>query len=119
MKNNENPFQEERADVMGFFSRLISLWPVFLLSTFLLVSATFIAIRYMRPKFKIGTTIILRDENNSSLGAENIIEGLELFAGKNNLENEIGVLKSYSLTRQAVLSSHLEVSYFSKMGGNS
>jgi capsular exopolysaccharide synthesis family protein len=114
MKNTDNPFQEERADVMGFFNRLISLWPVYLLSTIVLVSAAFIAIRYMRPKFKIGTTIILRDENNSSLGAENIIEGLELFAGKNNLENEIGVLKSYSLTRQAVLNSDLEVSYFSK-----
>jgi len=114
MKNTENPFQEERADVLGFFRRLIALWPFFLLSIFVFVFAAFIATRYMRPKFKIGATIILRDENNSSMGAENIIEGLELFAGKNNLENEIGVLKSYSLTRQAVLNSNLEVSYFSK-----
>jgi len=114
MKNNDNPFQEERADVLGFFRKLISIWPLFLLSIFVFVTVTFIANRYMRPKFKIGATIILRDENNSSLGAENIIEGLELFAGKNNLENEIGVLKSYSLTRQAVLNSNLEISYFSK-----
>jgi capsular exopolysaccharide synthesis family protein len=114
MKNTENPFQEERADVLGFFRRLVALWPFFLLSVFVFVSAAFMATRYLRPKFKIGATIILRDENNSSMGAENIIEGLELFAGKNNLENEIGVLKSYSLTRQAVLNSNLEVSYFSK-----
>jgi tyrosine-protein kinase Etk/Wzc len=114
MKNMENPFQEERADVQGFFRRLIALWPFFLLSVFVFVFAAFIANRYLRPKFKIVATIILRDENNSSMGAENIIEGLELFAGKNNLENEIGVLKSYSLTRQAVLNSNLEVSYFSK-----
>jgi tyrosine-protein kinase Etk/Wzc len=114
MKNNENPFQEERADISGFFRRLLALWPIFLLSIFVFLAAAYMANRYLRPKFKIGATIILRDENNSSMGAENIIEGLELFAGKNNLENEIGVLKSYSLTRQAVLNSNLEVSYFSK-----
>ncbi|MFM2227170.1 MAG: Tyrosine-protein kinase ptk [Bacteroidota bacterium] len=114
MKNTENPFKEERADIQGFFRRLLRLWPVFLLSVFVFLFASFVAIRYLRPRFKVGATLILRDEKNSSMGAENLLEGLELFAGKNNLDNEIGVLKSYSLTRQAVLNSNLEVSYFSK-----
>ena len=52
------------------------------------------------------------DDSNSQLGAENLLEGLELFSGKTNLKNEIAILKSYSITQQVVKDLDLGISYF-------
>ena len=46
-------------------------------------------------------------------GAENLLEGLELFSGKKNLKNEIVIICSYSISERIVNELELGISYFS------
>jgi len=49
---------------------------------------------------------------NSQLGVENIMEGMELFSVKTNLENEKAILESHILSEKTIQELNLGVSYF-------
>ena len=36
------------------------------------------------PEYSVSTTLLIRDDNNTQMGAENLLEGLEIFSGKKN-----------------------------------
>ena len=46
------------------------------------------------------------------MGAENLLEGLEIFSGRTNLENEIALLNSYTITKQVIEDLGFGISYF-------
>ena len=62
------------------------------------------------PEHSVSTTIEIRDDNNTQIGAENLMEELELFSGENNLEDEIVILKSYSLAEKTITALGLDTS---------
>ena len=64
------------------------------------------------PEYSVSSTLLIRDDNNTQMGAENLIEGLELFSGRNNLDNEIVILSSYSITEKVINELGLGLSYF-------
>ena len=85
---------------------------VFVISLFFFSIIAFAYIRYTTPIYSVSSTILIRDDNNTQLGAENILEGMELFSGKTNINNEIVVLKSFSLINQVIDELGLGVSYY-------
>jgi len=112
MNNEEINIKEERVDLKGLFFRYYSHWYYFLISLFVFLLISFAYIRYTTPVYSVSSTILIRDDNNTQLGAENILEGMELFSGKTNINNEIVVLKSFSLIDKVVNELALGVSYF-------
>ena len=112
MNNEEINIKEERVDLKGLFFRYYSHWYYFLISLFVFSLISLAYIRYTTPVYSVSSTILIRDDNNTQLGAENILEGMELFSGKTNINNEIVVLKSFSLIDKVVNELALGVSYF-------
>ncbi len=111
--NNKNLI-EEKIDIKGIFLSYTTYWYFFLLSILFFVFLGFLINRYTVPEYSVSSTLLIRDDSNTQLGAENILEGLELFSGKKNLKNEIVILKSYSVTEQIVEELNLGISYFKK-----
>ena len=111
MNNQETQIQEEKVDLKGLFFRYFSHWYYFVISLFVFGLIALAYIRYTTPVYSVSSTILIRDDNNTQLGAENILEGMELFSGKTNINNEIVVLKSYSLINQVIDELSLGVSY--------
>ena len=111
MNNQETQIQEEKVDLKGLFFRYYSHWYYFVISLFVFGLIALAYIRYTTPVYSVSSTILIRDDNNTQLGAENILEGMELFSGKTNINNEIVVLKSYSLINQVIDELSLGVSY--------
>ena len=105
---------EEKIDIKGIFLSYTNYWYFFLLSVLFFIFLGFLINRYTVPEYSVSSTLLIRDDSNTQLGAENILEGLELFSGKKNLKNEIVILKSYSVTEQIVEELSLGISYFKK-----
>ena len=105
---------EEKIDIKGIFLSYTNYWYFFLLSVLFFIFLGFLINRYTVPEYSVSSTLLIRDDSNTQLGAENILEGLELFSGKKNLKNEIVILKSYSVTEQIVEELNLGISYFKK-----
>ena len=111
---NNKDLNEEKIDIKGIFLSYTTYWYFFILSVLFFIFLGFLINRYTVPEYSVSSTLLIRDDSNTQLGAENILEGLELFSGKKNLKNEIVILKSYSVTEQIVKELNLGISYFKK-----
>ena len=104
--------QEETIDIKVLILKYAQYWYYFVLSILFFGFIAFLNNRYTVPKYSVSTTLLIRDDNNTQLGAENLLEGLELFSGKKNLKNEIVILNSYSLAEHVIHELGLGTSYF-------
>ena len=95
--------QEETIDIKALILKYSQYWYYFLVSILFFGFIAFLSNRYTVPEYSVSTTLLIRDDNNTQLGAENLLEGLELFSGKKNLNNEMIILNSYSLSDQTSL----------------
>ncbi len=103
---------EETIDIKELILKYTQYWYYFLISIMFCLFLAFLNNRYTVPEYSISTTLLIRDDNNTQLGAENLLEGLELFSGKKNLKNEIVILNSYSITEKIIRELGLGLSYF-------
>jgi len=103
---------EETIDLKALILKYSQYWYYFLISVLFCVFIAFINNRYTTPEYSVSTTLLIRDDNNTQLGAENLIEGLELFSGRKNLTNEIVILNSHSITEKVIEELGLGLSYF-------
>ena len=104
--------QEATIDIKALILKYTQYWYYFVLSILFFGFIAFLNNRYTVPEYSVSTTLLIRDDNNTQLGAENLLEGLELFSGKKNLNNEIVILSSYSLSEQIIEELNLGISYF-------
>ena len=102
--NTEQIYQEENIDIKKFLFRILTNWYWFALSLFLTISSAYLISRYSEPIYSVNATVIVRDEDKGGglIGAERIIESADMFNNRKNIQNEIGVLKSYSLAQKVM-----------------
>ena len=108
---NQNQ-KEETIDVKALLIKYTEYWYYFLISIIFCGFIAYLNNRYTTPVYSVSTTLLIRDDNNTHLGAENLLEGLELFSGKQNLTNEIIILNSYKITEKVIKELGLGLSYF-------
>jgi len=104
--------QEETIDIKALVLKHTQYWYYFALSILFFGCIAFLNNRYTAPEYSVSTTLLIRDDNNTQLGAENLLEGLELFSGKKNLKNEIVILSSYSICKKVIEELNLGISYY-------
>ena len=110
MEQTNNP--EETINVKEIIFKYSKYWYYFFLCIVFCLFGAFLYNRYTTPLYSGSTSILIRDDSNASLGAENLLEGLELFSGKKNLKNEIGILESYDLIAKTIQDLQFQTSYF-------
>ena len=104
--------QEETLDLKAILLKYAHYWYYFIISVLFCLFIAFLYNRYSKPIYSVSSTLLIRDDSNSQLGAENLLEGLEIFSGRTNLKNEIALLNSYSITKQVVEELGFGTSYF-------
>ena len=112
MTEKDKNLEEETIDIKVLIMKYTQYWYYFLLAIMFCVFIGFLYNRFTVPEYSVSTTLLIRDDNNTQLGAENLIEGLELFSGKRNITNEIVILNSYSITEKVIKELGLGLSYF-------
>ena len=112
IKRTEKATQENTVDIRIIIKRFTAYWYYLILSIAICLFLALLYNRYTRPTYSVSSTIQIRDDNNKQLGTENILEGMEMFSVKTNLENEKAILKSYSLAEKTINALQLGISYF-------
>ncbi|WP_460995013.1 GumC family protein [Spirosoma harenae] len=108
------PYQTVNADAVNLRAivfRYLRNWYWFVISTFLLIAAAYIFLRYQPPVYKSTASLLVTDEKKG-IDAENMLKELEMFAPKKVVENEIEILKSYTLMDKVAKQLNLNVLYF-------
>ena len=91
--------------------RYLRNWYWFLLSVVVLLVAAYIYLQYQTPFYKSQASLLIKDEKKG-LDQSSSLKELEAFSSKKVVENEIEILKSYTLMNQVVKQLDLGVSYY-------
>lgn len=105
--------QEEESDfnLKELLYKYLSYWKWFLLSLTIALCAAFVYLRYQTPVYSIKSSILIKDEEK---GPDAMLKELDLFSSNKVIDNEIEILKSYTLMEKVVTDLNLHVNYFTK-----
>lgn len=106
-KNNES------IDIKSYISNIIRIWYFFPISVLICFSiGYYINIKTPR-KYKATSTILIKKDSKPG-NSDELLKGFGLFDNQQNIENEIGIIKSYNIAEATVKNSNHYVSYYKK-----
>ena len=101
----------------NIFAMLVLNWQWFLLSLFICVCGALIYLRYAKPVYQVSAKMLIKDEDNRHLNSANqMLANMQDFGFMSNsagIENEMEILQSRILARDAVAGLKLYVQYYS------
>jgi capsular exopolysaccharide synthesis family protein len=107
-------FQEENDripfDLKKTLYKYLSYWKWFFISLTLALSFAFVYLKFQTPLFNIHSSILIKDEKKG-LGQDDMLKQLDIFSSNKVVDNEIEILKSFSLMEKVVNTLNLNVSY--------
>jgi capsular exopolysaccharide synthesis family protein len=103
--------QEESVDIRKFLFKIIHHWYWFALSISVTYSIAYLVNRYKEPEYSVSGTLIINDEKKST--AELVINAMDRYSARKNIDNEIAILKSYKMAQKAIMDlKDFEISYY-------
>ncbi|MCC7318449.1 MAG: hypothetical protein IT219_07935, partial [Bacteroidales bacterium] len=112
MENFQPYQQEETIDLKALFFKFTRFWYLFAISVFIALLVAFLFNKYTKPVYEVKTSVLVKDQKGGKMDASALL-GLN-FGGQQNLQNEIGILMSYSLSYRSIRELNFEVSYFNE-----
>ncbi|MBC8882971.1 hypothetical protein H9X57_04950 [Flavobacterium piscinae] len=90
----------------------LSYWKWFVLGVLLCLVGVYFYLRYSVPQYGVSATILIKDEKKGGSSELSAFSDLNIFAGKNNVDNEIAILKSKTLSQGVVSELGLDLTYY-------
>ena len=112
----ENSQDEQSVfNFQNIFAMLVLNWQWFLLSLFICLCGALIYLRYATPNYQVSAKMLIKDDNNRRRGsAGQMLSNMQEFGFMSNsegIENEMEILQSRILARDAVRDLKLYVQY--------
>ena len=118
---NENPSNymfedEEPINYREKFEKYAYNWKWFLISIFIFSLGAYAYLKFIPKQYTVTSTILINDENSKGLPSElSAFEDLGLTTlGKTSVDNEIGMLKSFSLMESVVKKLGTNITFYEK-----
>lgn len=115
-KNLVNENFEKDFEYRAILNKYISHWKWFLLAMIISVSLAFLNLRYTKPLYNASTTILVKDDKKGGMLSE-LSAFSDIGAGnaiKNNLDNEVQILRSRTIVENIVRKLNLNISLIVK-----
>ena len=112
---------EERSsiDFTTIYTTLILNWKWYLLSMLLCIGLAAVYLRYATPVYKASTKLLIKDNDSQKSSRYgnmllNSSSTLGLMSNSNGIENEVEILKSYSIAEEAIRDLKIYANYYKK-----
>lgn len=108
--------EESSFDFKNILTMFLLNWQWFVLSTFICLCCAMIYLRYKSPTYQVSAKVLIKDDsNNKRSGGSNQMlanmQDLGFMTNSNGIDNEVEILASHILAREAVKDLKLYVSY--------
>jgi tyrosine-protein kinase Etk/Wzc len=107
--------EEDSIDIKRYLSLFLSNWYWFAISLFISITLAYGINRYSEKAYYVTSTLLIKDDQKGGglSFSDNIMPGTNMFNSKQNLNNEIGILKSYRLNKRVIDSlPEFRIEYF-------
>ena len=114
MKDQQDMFNSN-LDYKKVIQRFLSFRRIYIFLIIGLLIAAFLVNRFSTVRYKNSTTLYLtQDEKANPMNSQNdLFQSFGLFNVKQNIDNELEIIKSFSLIKRVINETNLKVSYFS------
>ncbi|MBR09129.1 MAG: hypothetical protein CMP48_15785 [Rickettsiales bacterium] len=85
-------------------------WKFYLISVILCLAGAYLVNRYTIPQYSVSGTLLIKDQESNPTGE--VLKELDIFNSAVNLNNEIAIMRSHSLTKRVVDSLELYIRIF-------
>ena len=114
--NYKNIFNDKSkpVDYKAVIFEYLLYWPIIAVCLVLALAGTYVYLRYQPPVYRIGSTILIKQGDKtkpSAIGQLATMQDLGTFSMANNFDNEVEILKSYTLIRKVVDKLGLYIEY--------
>lgn len=98
-QNYYPPLEDDNIDLKRFLSLFLSNWYWFIISFFIALCIAYGINRWSEEVYTVSSTMLIKDNQlgGGTTDIANIFSGNNSFRSEQNLKNEIGILKSFSL----------------------
>ena len=105
---NYNFIEENNIDFKRYLSLFISNWYWFAIALFVAMGIAYAKNRYSEKIYTVSSTLLIKDDQFGGGASDfvNIFPGTNAFRNEQNLKNEIGILRSFSLNYRVMKSLH-------------
>ncbi len=94
----EQLLAEETLDFKKYVNLVLRYWYWFVISMVVCLGFAFLLTRSTHNVYQVDSTILIRDDKNrSNTGAEALLSELSLVNNTKSIQNEIGIIKSYTI----------------------
>ena len=115
IEHQEIPASEDTfGDVRKILLKYLSYWKWFVISFIVLAASGYGYLSTLVPQYRISASILIKDHKKGD--GVSMLEELDLFYKANVVENEIEILRSYTLLEEVVDDLNLQVRYSLKEG---
>lgn len=112
MQEEENDiFEEDDFDLRQFLFKFLRYWYVYLICVAVALVGAYYYNWYQTPVYRITSKVLIKDDSNSPVSKEELLKDLNLSKSQKNIENEIEILKSYSILKRTIDQVEVDVSY--------
>jgi len=109
----EQEQEQYSVSLRTLIDKFMANWYWFALCIILGLCAAWLYLRYATPSYSINAKILVQDEQKGgNIPGEEVLQQLQLFTNKSNVDNEVEILQSRSLMEQVVRNLQLNVSYW-------
>lgn len=112
MKKSEEIFQQ-KTDYRDLIFKLFRYKHWFVISVVVFMGIAYLFNKFARTQYRNETTLLLKEQDkNSFLTSQDIMKGFGLFGANQNIENELGILTSFTMINDAINQLNLEVTIY-------
>ncbi len=110
---HEKAEQEDIVDYRLYFQSIIEIWYIFPISIILFFFMGYLYNARSPKLYKANTTVLIRQDIKTQNGsAEEVVNGFGLFDTQKKIENEIGIITSYSIAEATMQNTNHFITYY-------
>jgi len=102
-----------KINLKAIILRLLSKWYYFLIALVVAIPLAYLYLRVTPKQYQVRASLLVKSEE-PAMRTDQFLKGMDLFAQKTELEDEVGILQSYSMVEQALRQLDFGISYFTK-----
>lgn len=114
MESERNEMIEEKINLKEVIRKFTGKWYYFLIVLLIMIPLAYAYVYFADNYYLVRASILLNGEVKNGLNAEKFLKGMELMTSQTELEDEIGILKSYSLSESTIKKLDFGITYYSK-----
>ena len=95
LQNRPQYQEEESIDLKNIIIKIISYWYLFVIGVVIALAIGFVYNRYTPKVYQVSASVFIK-EDKMTIDPTSMMTGLT-FKSNNNMDNEIGILQSFSL----------------------